>query len=615
MVVAALAGIGPAESSATATVKTFLLDWQNEQYSAAAAVTTGSRTVVTRTLQAAYQELGADDLALSMGPITSHGDTALAYFDASIDLGRGGLPWQYQGHFTLRRSGSGWRVVWNPAVIAPGLGTGDRLAVLTTLPGRAPLVAAGGQPLMRRSTAFEVGVVPDKLTDARLTAQDLAQVAGLGLDADEMDGQILSAPPESFLELVQLDPASYQRLASALSKVPGVIIRQAATRLFASTAPAITGVVGTETSPVLVQDGEPYRPGTTVGLSGLERTYQGRLAGTPTTEVVVQNAAGQQVRVLKRWAGHAGVAVRTTIDATTQQAAQRALAGLGFSAAIVAVRPGGGQILAVAQHAVAGMPAVSPLTGQYQPGQAFMIVSTEALLESDAGFSANTPIPCDPTNLAGGQTFANRPAEPFLGSKPKFSVDFAHACSTAFAGLSLRLSPSDLDNAAAGFGIGTPWHLPLPAFAGRMRSPASSGQQAADAIGTGTVLVSPLDMALAAGLVRSGSWHAPSLVTSPPDPGLASKTPFRVQVVSQLRKLMRETVTSGAGKAANVPGAAVYGQVGSAPVAGHPGLRAIWFVGFRGDVAFAILIFSRSAAFSSVAQVARQFAAALPARS
>jgi hypothetical protein len=44
-------------------------------------------------------------------------------------------------------------------------------------------------------------------------------------------------------------------------------------------------------------------------------------------------------------------------------------------------------------------------------------------------------------------------------------------------------------------------------------------------------------------------------------------------------------------------------------------VRTIWFVGFRGDVAFAVVAFSRSSAFDPAVQIARQFAERLPAGS
>ena len=255
--------------------------------------------------------------------------------------------------------------------------------------------------------------------------------------------------------------------------------------------------------------------------------------------------------MLQRWTGHDGTDVTTTINGRVQAAADRALSSLHASAAIVAVSTVTGRILAVAQHKAGGMPAVQALNGRYQPGAAFTLVSTEALLS--AGVSLTTPIPCPASNDLGGESFANYPPEPDLGPRPPFRTDFAHACGTAFAGLSLRLDPKDLQEAAEGFGLGKPWELPLKSFTGSMRLPAGQAELAADAVGTGSVQVSPLDMAIAAEVVESGTWRPPSLVTSPPDPGLTPTVPFGTQVVDALRTLMRGTVTTGAGRAATSP--------------------------------------------------------------
>jgi membrane peptidoglycan carboxypeptidase len=123
-------------------------------------------------------------------------------------------------------------------------------------------------------------------------------------------------------------------------------------------------------------------------------------------------------------------------------------------------------------------------------------------------------------------------------------------------------------------------------------------------------------MALAAGVAESGSWHQPSVVTGPSGPTLTSRVKLKglkSQVISRLRELMADTVSSGVARAAHVAGSPLYGQVGTAPLAGHHGMRAIWFVGFRGDVAFAVIAFSRSSAFDPAVQLARQFAERLPA--
>jgi membrane peptidoglycan carboxypeptidase len=100
-------------------------------------------------------------------------------------------------------------------------------------------------------------------------------------------------------------------------------------------------------------------------------------------------------------------------------------------------------------------------------------------------------------------------------------------------------------------------------------------------------------MALAAGLVQSGTWTPPTLVSG--QRTAKPSQPFDARIVASLRSLMRATVTSGAGQPANVAGPPVYGQVGTTgPGSVGKGLGSSWFVGYQGGVAFAILEFTRS---------------------
>lgn len=588
------------DPSAAPTVQAFLLDWENGSYAAAAAHTTGAPAEVAAALQGAYRQLGAADVTISMGHISQRGDTAHAYFDASVDLGRGGQPWDYQGSFPLRRLGGDWKVVWSPSVIVPGLRPGLRLALLDTMPARAQLLDADGRPLSPPSLVYTVGVYPGLLRNPARTVDGLA--AATGLNASQVLSWVREAPAAQFLELLRLGPASYQRLGGQLRRVPQLVIRPQRMRLLKSISWPVSGSVGTEAAGRLQQMGIPYRPGATVGLSGLQQTYQRLLVGTPTTEVVEESPFGQVVAVLKRWSGQAGTPVRTTIDSRIQIAANHAMSSLRTPAAIVAVSTTTGRILAVAQHDVPGMPALDGLAGRYQPGQAFTIVSTAALLET--GLDVDARIQCGSSNPVGGQNFVNVPPVRTVGT---FRDDFAQACATAFAELSLRLAPKDLLEAASGFGLGKPWQLQVGAFTGSVQPPSGQAQMAEAAIGTGGVQVSPLDMAIAAGVVQSGTWRPPVLVTSPPDPGLTPTVPFGLQVVSALQGLMKSTVTSGAGRAANVGGPQVFGQVGSAPLGtGGRGLRTDWFVGYQGTVAFAVLELSRSV-HTSAAPLAGQF--------
>jgi cell division protein FtsI/penicillin-binding protein 2 len=289
--------------------------------------------------------------------------------------------------------------------------------------------------------------------------------------------------------------------------------------------------------------------------------------------------------------------VRTTIDASVQQAAAQAVAGAPGSAAIVALQASTGRILAVANHKAHGMPSIDPLDGRYPPGAAFTIVSTEALLAK--GVAVDTPIPCTPVNSVGGHSFRNVPRAK-TDQSATLAADFAQSCANALAGLSQRLSPAELRKAAAGFGFGQRWQLPLPGFSGWVGTSSGVAQLAAATIGQGNVKVSPLTMADVAAQVATGTWHQPSLVTRPPDPRVSRQSPFTGTTLASLRAMMREAVRSGAARAANVSGQPVYGQVGTTLLAsGKRQKWASWFVGYRGDMAFAVVEFSGSSRVSA----------------
>jgi cell division protein FtsI/penicillin-binding protein 2 len=618
LVVAALlvgfvvAGVGDgwwSSPSAEPVVQNFLLDWQDQSYAAAATLTTGQPAAVAAALKNAYRQLDAASFYLTMWHIRQQGKAATAEFFANVDLGQNGDTWVYQGHFPLRLTASGWKIAWSPSVINPALRPGLQLAVVSTTPPRMPLLDAEGRPLQTRSTVFVAGVRPGRLKSPQATADALGRATGI--DPTEMRGWILAAPRKQFLELWTLQPAQYHQVAHALRKVPGLIIHRTKVRLFKSIAPAVVGSVGTEASAALRAAGIAYRPGATVGLSGLQSHYQSYLAGSPATEVVAETAAGRQIRVLKTWRGNPPTAVHTTIDAGVQNAAARAVASAAGSAAIVAIQASTGRILAVAGHPAGGMPAIDPLAGHYPPGGAFTIVSTEALLAS--GLPVNTLIPCVKVNPVGGQNFRNVPPEPRLGTKTTFAADFAHSCGTAFSGLSQRPGMrDDLASAARGFGLGAAWQLPLPSFSGELRDPGGVAQLAEATIGRGSVEVSPLTMAAVAAQVDAGAWHEPSLVSTP-DPAHSEQVRFSATTMDNLRALMRQAVRSGAAKRADVRGHPVYGQVGTVSLGGsrHHRRWATWFVGYRGDTAFAVLEFSASPRATAV-PVAASFLRAAP---
>jgi hypothetical protein len=598
LVVGLASGFGT-ELSAEPTAQAFLFAWQQQQYAAAAKMTTAGPATVTTGLRSAFTELDATQLILSMKSVVQHGGTADASFTATVDLAQQGRVWTYDGHFGLRRVNGGWKVEWAPSVINPQLGGGGGGAGGKTFLAGAVVLNAAGKPLQLPAPSYVLGVWPARLSQPAATARAFAKITKL--QAGQVLGQITAAPPQQFLRLATLDPGSYANLRASLRNVPGLVIRPQAQRLYQAKATGLVGEIGNELNQRLRADGALYAPGTTIGLSGLEQKYQRQLLGTPTTEVVAVNSAGQQTAIVARWPGAAGTPVQTTISSAAQNAALDALDGVPDSGEIVAVKASTGQVLAVAQHQASGaLPADGALNAKLAPGAAFTIVSAGALLSN--GVSVKSQTSCASSFTVGGQTFTSEGA----GQQKPFSAVFADGCSTAFAGLSERLSASQWAQVIKEFGIGADWsRLPVPAFSGSVPSGAGDATLAAQTIGQGNVRMSLLSMAMVAAAVDAGQWHVPQVIQTPASPPSAG-TPLDPDMTSALQVLMRGAVRSGAARAASLPGQPVHGQIGL--VRTGSGWMS-WFVGYRGDTAIAAIESGKTAQLSAAALAAAFFSA------
>jgi cell division protein FtsI/penicillin-binding protein 2 len=591
-----------AEQSAFPAVRDFLIAWQVGNYEAAAKHTTGDPTVVETSLRQIHDQLDAASLKLNLGPdqgkIDRRGDEADARFSVKVDLGENGEPWEYMGQMHLRRVNGDWKIIWSPSVIHPKLRDGERLAIVTETPRRGEVQDAAGKPLLRTVPAYIVGVYPGALKDAQRTMDDLAQLTKL--DAERLIGRVRSAPPQEFLPLVTLQQPDHQVLTNRLRRVAGLSFRGVYAPIAPLISPELVGTLGPATAERLQQVGAPYQPGDTIGVTGLQFLYQRRLAGIPSVKVVVQDGRGRQ-DVLAEWRGQPSAQVRTTLNSALQTKAERALQGLPVPASLIAVHQATGEILAVANHGTGDKDLA--LQGSYPPGLAFGIVSAEALLRT--GVRANKLTDCPATTAVGDQTIKN--AGPARHKAPLY-VNFASSCSTTLASLSTMVDTGTLMQEVQRFGLGKPLGLPVPAFSGSVPQPSNDAEKAGLMVGQGSVRVSPLSMALIAGAADSGTWRPPQLVRDPLVPQTLQPQPLDPNPFQDLRLLMRRSVTQGTARAAEVKGnGAVHGVAATVTYAEAGRPKAVsWFVGFRGDVAFAVAIEGNVAA----SQVAHRFLAA-----
>ena len=292
-----------------------------------------------------------------------------------------------------------------------------------------------------------------------------------------------------------------------------------------------------------------------------------------------------------------------------QAAAEKALADakLTVPAAIVAVDVPSGQVLAAANSPSSGFDRA--ITGRYAPGSSFKVATSYAYLTRGITTPTAT-VPCPATATVDGREFRNYAGESTSGT-PTFFQDFTVSCNTAFVGLSPRLGADDLTTAAKALGIGAGWADSVGvegAFDGSVPATSGGTDAAAAAIGQGRTEVSPLAMAVMAGSVGRGTFVPPVLVggggASTPRP-----SPLDGGAVAQLRAMMGSVVASGTGtELRGAPGGPVRGKTGTAEHGSDPDAAPrVWFVGYQGDVAFAVLVEEGRSGGTVAAPIARDF--------
>ncbi|WP_017626464.1 penicillin-binding transpeptidase domain-containing protein [Nocardiopsis chromatogenes] len=585
---AALAACAP-QPYPDVAVRTFLLDWQAGEYEAAARQTDGDPEEVAAALESAHDQLDLAGVRFGLGRVELDGDGATAEFEAQADLGIGDPVWKYTGRMDLARGGDGWRIAWDPSVIHPDLGAGERLAVSYDVPDRGRVFDRTGEPLVGEAAVTAFGVVPAELEEDGSGIGELAEL--LEEDPGPMVDRVRSAPPEEFQPLVLMRTKDVDEgVLSAARGIAGVETRDERMPLSPRAARSVVGeVAGTAEHNISSRVASTYQAGDTIGLSGLQNVFQHTLAGTATTEVVTLDAEGRETGVLQEWPGAASGALTTTLDLTAQQAAQDALDVMPGRAHLVAVDTRTGEVLAAAGNPDS-FDNDGALSAEYRPGGAFGIVSAGAALRSGAA-TADGALACEQTADVGGETFGNESENGVWAQPQTLQSAFANGCTSAMASLAEDVGDEELRRTAADLGIGADWRLSVPTYSGEISGDGGAADTAGAMTGARNVTVSPLGMALAAGAVADGTWHAPRLaVGGDEDVAQGSQADRELDgaTVEGLRRLMRAAVEQGQAAPANLGTVPVHGQVSQVEQSiGGDATVVQWFVGYQGHVAFA----------------------------
>ena len=361
------------------------------------------------------------------------------------------------------------------------------------------------------------------------------------------------------------------------------------------------------------------------GREGLEQVFDDQLRGTPGVLNLTLNAEGKRTteRIVQQPVP--GYNVITTLDLKVQKACEDALAKTGRRGAVVVIDPNNGEILGMASRPSFDPNAFIPIIksevfaqlnndpavplyprafrSAYPPGSTFKTFVGLAALQSGL-ITPETKISC-PGGLQVGNFYFRNHRSGNSGSLT-LSQALAQSCNTWFYQAGLKIGAEPIIEWSDALGLGRRTGIPLRAeSAGNIPNDTYmlrvhnrkilQGDIANMSIGQGDILITPLQMAQAMGvLAAKGTFHQTRLVMQVQslDNRVVGAYPDRIRAelniseenLEDLNKGLVMVTTHGSGtgrRAATVKNIKVAGKTGTAqwgPVSKRR--NAAWFAGY-----------------------------------
>lgn len=362
------------------------------------------------------------------------------------------------------------------------------------------------------------------------------------------------------------------------------------------------------------------------GKAGIESTFNGYLSG-------ITNPERRFGPVTHLWTPTAGNDVTLTIDGALQEAAYRALGNR--RGAVVALDPRTGAVLALVSKPGFDPAAIDPnwgtisaaetspllnraVQGLYPPGSTLKVMIAEAVLNEKIVDTKKIFI-CEGT-LKVGPDYTLRESNDRVDGKVDLEEALAVSCNITFGKLGLELGRSKMAHTFDRYGFSRPVGDELQEAASRLPdfSRLGDGDLAQTAIGQGSLLVTPLRMAmLAAAIANKGIIMKPYLVskvTAPDGAVIKQYSPAEFLTVSNatlagtVSKMMVTVVDEGTGTGARIGGVQVAGKTGTAE---NPhGNPHAWFIGFapadKPQIVVAVIAENAGSGGEVAAPIARQ---------
>jgi penicillin-binding protein 2 len=523
----------------------------------------------------------------------------------------------------LLPEGDEWRVQWEEALVFAELGDGNYLMMDFRIPARANIYDRAGEALAAQADAYALGLIPAEVSPDQ-EAQLLTTVSRLtGKPLLTVQVQFENARGSSeYLPVGEALAQDVDERYDLLSDYRGLRMERFSARFYydSGLAPHVTGFVqAIPAERVEEYQRKGYRVDEKVGMAGLEKWGESYLIGQRGAALYVVRPSGHIVTRLAQTDSQASQSIYTTIDRELQAGAQRTIEG--FKGAVVVLERDTGRVLALASS-----PSFDPNTfeptntnyrylindlfdperqpllnratqGSYPLGSVFKIITMAAALES--GFYT------DSSTYNCGHTFTDLPGITLYDWTYQYRTSpsglltlpeaLMRSCNPWYYHIGLTLFQQGketlVSEMARHFGLGDYSGIEIGENPGSIVDPSSAADAVQQSIGQGTLLVTPLQVAVfIAAIGNNGTLHRPQVVDriiSPQgestlfEPEVRARLPLTEAQLFSIQAAMRSVVDNPRGTAfstfsgLNIP---VYGKTGTAQNPG--GAPHAWFAGY-----------------------------------
>lgn len=288
---------------------------------------------VTRN-SAIYEGIEARNLQIE---VTDYDKERLAVtYQTSLDTAAGNVSFENEACFV--KGEERYLLVWEDALIFPGLEAEDKVRVSVTAAERGSILDRNGHVLAGKGTASSVGIVPGRLEDKEAAIGEAAEL--LGMEPEDVEKKlsakwvrddyfvpIKTLPKVAEIALMSWEPEEElvreKERQEALLAIPGVMFSDTELRTYpyGEAAAHLTGYVQNVTAEDLEKHaGEGYTADSVIGRVGLESLFEEELKGQSGCKIYISDAEGNEKKKLAERMVQHGRDIQLTIDGELQKA-------------------------------------------------------------------------------------------------------------------------------------------------------------------------------------------------------------------------------------------------------------------------------------------------------